>query len=293
MTPLAHYLTRQLLKRPNERAAIWRHSPNVALLKDALSGVHCFEITGAIPLMQNLADDVGSRDLPERAEISERLCGSLAFLPATKTWIEWLHGSGNRVAYLLEDCGDRLSQFSPHSRGLPEGGWLRATFFCRELAQSHVYLSSTSGDFYDGDVRKASERYIPDYLAGDRDIDTVVPGLLAFLHIALIVINSPRIIAQATHNPHRGLARQVARARDLGFAGLNPWTEIKLQITKPREISDGEPHEDQITGKRALHFCRKRLRILQSGKLTYVREHWRGDPTPWHSPIPLCCLGLI
>jgi hypothetical protein len=93
----------------------------------------------------------------------------------------------------------------------------------------------------------------------------------------LAIINSPRIIGRRVHQPHKGLARELKR-RDIGIGQLLPWHEIKLEVTKPRDIYDGEQHEDVITGRRALHFCRKHLRLCHSGTLTYVREHWRGDP---------------
>jgi hypothetical protein len=94
----------------------------------------------------------------------------------------------------------------------------------------------------------------------------------------LAIINSPRIIGRRIHAPHKGLVRELHRAGGLGIGPLHDWREIKLEVTKPRDIYDGEPHEDIITDKRALHFCRKHIRICHSGTLTYVREHWRGDP---------------
>jgi hypothetical protein len=114
-------------------------------------------------------------------------------------------------------------------------------------------------------------------------LDTSAGGEMASLllktaHLALVVINSPRIVLQQTSTPHRGLAKQITREKALDGFELRDWTEIRLQVTKPRYIDDGEPHEDVITGKRALHFCRPHIRICSSGKLTYVREHWRGDP---------------
>jgi hypothetical protein len=111
----------------------------------------------------------------------------------------------------------------------------------------------------------------PDWAQDTADIVSLVPVLLA-------IINSPRIIGRHIHSPHKGLVRELRRAGGLGIGPLHDWHEIKLEVTKPRDIYDGEPHEDVITGRRALHFCRKHIRICHSGVLTYVREHWRGDP---------------
>jgi hypothetical protein len=74
---------------------------------------------------------------------------------------------------------------------------------------------------------------------------------------------------------HKGLARELKHSK-LGFGPLRDWHEIKLEVTKPRDVDDGEAHSDVIIGKRALHFCRKHLR-LWNGRLIPVREHWRGD----------------
>lgn len=94
--------------------------------------------------------------------------------------------------------------------------------------------------------------------------------------LRLAAINSPRIIGRRIHSPHKGLVRELSKSK-LGIGQLHDWHEIRLEVTKPRDVYDGEPHEDLLTGKRALHFCRKHLRLCQSGVFTYVREHWRGD----------------
>jgi hypothetical protein len=73
--------------------------------------------------------------------------------------------------------------------------------------------------------------------------------------------------------------RELKRRPDLGIGELHDWHEIKLEIAKPRYLDDGEPHSDIITGRWALHFCRKHIRVYHSGVLTYVTGHWRGDPT--------------
>ena len=55
--------------------------------------------------------------------------------------------------------------------------------------------------------------------------------------------------------------------------------ETRLEIAKPRYLDDGEPHSDIITARRALHFCRKHIRVYHSGVLTYVTGQGTGEET--------------
>ena len=103
-------------------------------------------------------------------------------------------------------------------------------------------------------------------------------ALMAYAELAMILINSPHIIGRRQHMPHAGLERQLTRGLAGGKFPLHAWTEIKLQVAKPVEIDDGEPHEAHLTGRRALHFVRKHIRI-RLGQLEYVSAHWRGDPS--------------
>ncbi|GLK86659.1 hypothetical protein GCM10017653_47290 [Ancylobacter defluvii] len=99
---------------------------------------------------------------------------------------------------------------------------------------------------------------------------TLLTAFLAF-------INTPRIIGRRQHMPHRSLERKlVAQRAVVGKFPLHAWTEIKLHVTPPEDLSDELSHEAHLTGERALHFCRAHLRI-RLGKLEVVRGHWRGD----------------
>lgn len=98
-------------------------------------------------------------------------------------------------------------------------------------------------------------------------------GLLLCL---LAMINTPRIVGRRQHMPHRGLEKDLLRARPVvGKFPLHAWTEIKLEVSPPR-IENSDVHEAHLTGARALHFCRAHLRI-RNGYLEIVRAHWRGD----------------
>jgi hypothetical protein len=90
----------------------------------------------------------------------------------------------------------------------------------------------------------------------------------------LAIINAPHIVCRQTFKPHKRIERMWAR--HVRKVPLNAWHELKLRVNKPIEIDDDEPHSAQISGRRALHFCRAHLRIRQ-GRLEFVTSHWRGD----------------
>ncbi len=54
-----------------------------------------------------------------------------------------------------------------------------------------------------------------------------------FIAAALALINTPRIVGQRTHAPHRGLQKRLLRGRrPIGKFPLRAWTEILLRITR-------------------------------------------------------------
>jgi hypothetical protein len=112
---------------------------------------------------------------------------------------------------------------------------------------------------------------------GGAEFDGVISDVVGVTVSLLALINSPRIIGRQQHMPSRVLEQKLTRGFGVGKFPLHAWTEIKLEVAKPIEIDDGEPHEAHLTGRRALHFVRKHLR-LWNGELIYVTSHWRGDP---------------
>jgi hypothetical protein len=268
MTPLAAYLAGQIVSRPKHREHIWRDEQNIANLRSALQGIHCFEISDCLPLFFELRHVCKGLAEPQ----IDSMFSTYAFLPAPKTWIEWRHGSGNRIGMLLEEM-----DWHPRPSSWGDGKPARCTVFFAEFAQHAGYISGSSQDLYDGQPGNTTGRFLPDWLQGSYTVN-LFPALLSYCHFALVLINSPRIVGRHQHLPNAGLERRLAR----GFAGgsfpLHAWTEIKLQVSKPPEIDDGEPHEAHLTGRRALHFCRKHIRI-KNGRLEYVSAHWRGDPS--------------
>lgn len=109
-------------------------------------------------------------------------------------------------------------------------------------------------------------------LSDKSDSTHLMVGLILAM---LAIINAPHIVCRETRHPHRELNRLWERR--LRKAPLNAWQELKLRVSKPIEIDDGEPHASHIGGRRALHFCRAHLRIRE-GHLEFVTSHWRGDP---------------
>lgn len=273
MTPLAHQLTKILLTSPSKvEDGFWRL--NRERLRSSLEDIHCFEVTAVLPAIGEMAETMTKRfgrctSLDEwnanpLAQEASGVMGRLVFLPAPKTWIEWLHPWGFRMAVLLEEKQEwdqkaAVSWFFDH--GADQLGW----------------ISTDSDDFYCNGGQIVSPPAFA-HLGGADGALSAAHGILGFSHQALMMINSPRIIGRRQHMPHRGLERDLLRAsKQIGKFPLHAWTEIRLEVNKPPDIDDGELHEAHLTGRRALHFCRKHLRF-RNGRLEYVRAHWRGDP---------------
>jgi hypothetical protein len=215
------------------------------VLATALNGAHFFEVTEALPLAEEVADAA------IKAKDSFAPC---TFLPAPNTWLEWREINGTRYAVSFrEDSGKAVAQLF---RDVNEE-YVTAGLGVLNLQIGHLesVTTDTNDDLPDKEARRA----------------------LCAAYFCLAIINSPRIVGRRVHLPHKGLARELAKASGVNIGPLHDWHEIKLEIHKPESIDDGEPHEATLTGRRALHFCRKHVRI-RLGKLEYVRAHWRGDP---------------
>jgi hypothetical protein len=247
---------RQLLLRPRDRAVDALRDPQTADdLREMLAGIHCFEITAAVPL----CDELTKMGQVQGAETVSDLLRTGLFLPAPKTWIEHLH-KGARVAYLAEEH--------------PGTPWIQVTMFSENLPPVTLgALTAGNGVAAPGTRVRPGPRFLKIQLPPE-----ATAPMLGNLSVFLVVINSPRIVGRRCHEPHKGLARAIKQHRDFRRAfTLLPWHEIKLQIAKPADVDDDTPHRDQITGQRALHFVRKFLRI-RLGRLEYVSAHWRGNP---------------
>jgi hypothetical protein len=249
MTPLAQRVVRETEIRKSQRS--FDDQADVARLMD---DIHCFDFGAVYDLVY---DDLGRRWKPQAAE-------TLAFLPASRTWLE-TDIEGGRLAFHLMKAEEHYCE-------------MRIVFDCDGVFASvrHVYFIGL----------KASGRlghYSPrDAAAGawDKSFDPMSPELspgkmVTMVHCVLALINSPRIIGRTAHMPHAGFQRELAHARGMvGKFPLRAWTEIKLEVRPPRIEQGGE--EIRLSGARALHFVRTYLRVY-NGKLVEVAEHWRGN----------------
>jgi hypothetical protein len=238
MTPLANrymkYLTTPVKDRPplsnKDNVNVW----------DALYGCRCFEITAVVPLIEELG-----AALKGKMELAESVVDTYSFLPAEKTWLEYVNANGKRTALYLENIGENRVMFLLFMDGA-----------CADVCTMQIdrFLSYTS----------------------QNKMDAAEVLLIAFTYYALAIVNTPRVVGRKEHEPNAGTQKRLNRSRDVTPFKLLPWSEIKLEVTKPEDIDDGEPHEGVLTGKRALHFCRSHIRVKR-GKIEYVTSHWRGD----------------
>ncbi|HVJ44650.1 MAG TPA: hypothetical protein VM639_24345 [Dongiaceae bacterium] len=167
------------------------------------------------------------------------ICDDLLFLPAPRTWVEF-ESHGGRAGFLLE-------QKETHTE-------VRAAF-------QH-------------DDRFESAPRIDHFSSRPIEMDAFGWGFVAAV---LMMINRPKIFGRRQHDPHRGLARKLLAGRSIcGRFPLRAWTEIILEVTPPRDASNDEPSETQLTGQRALHFVRAHLGI-RWGQLVLISACWRGD----------------
>jgi hypothetical protein len=263
VTPLAQYLAKQLVARPKDRKHSWSDPRCIDDLREWLSDIHCFEVLEVNSLIGELITAMHTQEKADEI-IAER-----RFLPAPKTWIEYRY-RGRRIAILLQEI--------PQEKLRPVDG-IRiekpaiAMFFCEEMAMNlGVIPMAGSGRAVATKNQIQNEKILRNFGLPPMEAQAV------YAQLALILINSPRIIGRRQHMPHTGLERQLTRSLAGGKFPLHAWTEIKLQVAKPVEIDDGEPHEAHLTGRRALHFVRKHIRI-RLGQLEYVSAHWRGDPS--------------
>lgn len=248
MTPLAQSIARELALPIKQRSA------DVGGIRDRMDDIHCFDVSDVEELAEGMADDM----------LKTGIDADLMFLPAPKTWIEFvkvIEGRRFRIGYLLEArdgfCGAREAVSE-------NGRWHSGANFVFELSG----LPRLGGEAYREAVLNEIDPGF-EYAEGKRRA--------RFFRALLAIINTPRIIGRRQHMPHRGLERRLTQAMGLqGKFPLNAWTEILLQVTPPKDASNDPSVEAHLTGKRALHFCRAHLRI-KMGRLELVKAHWRGD----------------
>jgi hypothetical protein len=265
MTPLAHRITRDLVRHDGERLADF----TLATMAD----IHCFEVSEVTPLAVELSRQI----------VTGASTAAMTFLPAPKTWIEWTSVDPKygfmRIGHLLEEhrIDDR-----------PAFATVKVVWEVRRvgLIQGHR-AGNLRLDEPEPDGRASTSAHMPSAedlraflsLPDDRSVAdwsaSIAPYCDGFLYAFLAMINSPRLIGRREHNPHIGFERELMAKRALvGRFPLHAWTEIKLEVSPPEW--SGESDASHLTGHKALHFCRAHARI-RLGRLEFVRGHWRGD----------------
>jgi hypothetical protein len=238
MTPIAHYLAKQVSLPRRERTIV-----DPALL-DLVEDIHCFEVTEIQELVMDLVED---------AETTSRIDTKRLFLPAPRTWLEWEANLGVDSEY------PELSNLKRMAVLLTEDG---ENIYCKS-----VFYRSPTQINYAEDPRmnfRKDEFVTADHISK------------ALIYAELACINHPKIIGRRQHMPHRGLEKRLNQTFGVGKFPLHAWTEIKLEVTPTLDARRDLSIEAHYTGKRALHFCRAHLR-LWNGKLIFVSAHWRGD----------------
>jgi hypothetical protein len=272
MTPLANYLTkRQLLPA-------WRrkrfHDPDNCLKE--MFDIHCFDCTAvaetAYELGNRAARNSYNKPISEQGMTIEEVVESfsnidkaietLGFLPASNSWFEYIE-NGERWAVLVKHPTIRGEIDYDGTDNLVADVFL----FQRDAARFlGLWMLHTNLTFLFANT------------PNKKDQQELLGTSTLFAMGCCLLINSPQIIGRTQHMPNQALERKLTQKFGVGKFPLHAWTEIHLKVNKPIEIDDGESHEAHLTGRRALHFVRKHIRI-RLGRLEYVSAHWRGDPS--------------
>jgi hypothetical protein len=254
----------------------WFYTNQYDKLLAPFPAVKCFEVSAVRELASMLA---------EHAQEKNALADSLAFLPAPATWLEYRReGEGVIEGYLLvqktetsascvsvclADVGPGLAFIPMPLADLPLLGMSDADTWALDSTLSQQTLGS--------DERVAGRAH---WDASKVDWDRLLVDeqkRAYWLYAALSIINSPKIVEQASHKPSSGLQKRLGRKAGKPFE-LLPWHEIFLDVRPPTDREGRGGDGERLTGPKAYHFCRSFIRI-RLGKLERVRSHWRGDPT--------------
>lgn len=294
MTPLAHSIAKQQLLPVNQRQ--YRAS------KAKFSEWRCFDCSPVIDmatiLVKKMVGDMRNGD--------GNLSGTLSFLPAPETWVEWKYTLSawtqeqslrsqpstefdprRRIGFLLRDRGDGYAEVSGEMHDL-EGKSELSPMFAIPVARNGDEIVKLHDLDHDGSITGTG---IPGYgyFAEEPDFPhngttfcrggiwaTTYHVLLIYSFLAMV--NSPSVVGRKVNRAHAGLQRQLSKLQGAPHGGeLRPWTEIILDVTTPtNSLGDQGLGAERLTGKKALHFCRSHLRI-QNGRLVRVRGHFRGD----------------
>jgi hypothetical protein len=264
MTPFAHQIVRQYLRRGLFREPLKASPGSFAAAVLCATECHCFETSQISELATELLHNLNWTPCDDP---------HVQFLPSPVTWLEQKYDDGRHQGFLLFSL-NLFPKLFGQNHGFSTGAlWFADNDNDLEACPDFVLLGVNAiGGLMTGSVH-LFEHESPCQQKMDREI------VATAIWVRLAIINSPHIIGQRPHSPHAGLQREIASTK--GRAGkypLHDWTEVLLEVTPP-PISEGAHANDteKLIGQRALHFCRSHLRV-RLGKLERVSAHWRGNP---------------
>lgn len=262
MTPLAQRFFRQLTLPVRQRQV----SDEGGVL-DKLDDLHCFEMSAVSAAVNRAIENEKEHVVEACAHLVRKL-----FLPSPRTWLEYRHDSedspgcrGSRTAVLIERSSDK-----------------EPAKYLLSLVIDDPLCSIPIGAFWSPSAIDAGKTW-----AGQATIVTGYNGSMSpeqrrsvlnrFVCETLLfvdMINTPGLIGLKSHDPHRGLARDLRRS-GAGRYPLRAWSEV---VIHPDTIEAGDAeHETGLTGRKCLHFVRAHRRRFYDGSETVVTHHWRGD----------------
>lgn len=264
MTPLAHRIVKELTLPKAKRTFV-----DLGGLLPRMSDIHCFETSECRDLALDMLYDRKGKKIDAKAfSTIAGIAPITSFLPADHTWIEWRrNGKERRDGALLYMDRDRIAFLAARQKG-------GIFFSVPQAIPLPTVVDGLSG-------MTVPLPNLDQYAWPDRsDITEAAHELTAvgmMLHMFLSFINTPKVFGRRQHMPHRGLeVKLIAAQPTIGKFPLRAWTEIKLEIAVPKDLSEEADHKAHLTGRKALHFCRAHLRNWNGG-VVWVKPHWRGD----------------
>jgi hypothetical protein len=278
MTPLAYRILKDMTLPVRKRTFQDAHD----LLKHFREEFHCFEVTQIMePLVKGLLLEMLDAEFPTV---------EFAFLPAPRTWFEYRDNDGGRMGCMLVaiDDGAWARVYIANSATPPSPGSGFCGLFIGEIALADAlttvdptlrWREKESSIFRNVPVSGAHPGAIAETATWDAPLTTPnspVARLLWQVYPLLLLINTPRVIGRKTHDPHRGLAREIlSKGKALGIFPLQAWTEITLKA-ETIDASDDEPEPSGLTGTVSLHWTRAHRRRIY-GVWTLISDYWSGD----------------
>ena len=195
----------------------------------------------------------------------------LAFLPARNTWIEWQprrhYPDERHGALLLAAAGCAIVVLC-----------VRLPGFFGVVCETTIEMNSKGPK----SSRQRSKQPAADHWYVADTLRDLIP--------MLALINTPAIVGRREHLPIAGLEQKLSSRGLTPHSSMEPWTEIALRFTPPREDARRiEGHRvPAFTGSRALHFGLEHLRLFRGRVVASSR--WLGDPVlgfqRTHNPAP-------